>query len=84
MNRIGFKTQYMEREERMPVLYDETEEQKAQSEADADELITAMMRQRIRKQAIGLVDDFLRGGLLIDYVKAELKDLQKLYHLTDK
>lgn len=82
---IGFKTEYMKRAERMPVLVEaESEEQKAQSEADAEELIIAMMRQRIRKQAIGLVDDFLRGGLLIDYVKAELKDLQKLYHLTDK
>lgn len=80
MANIGFKTARMERDERMPVKF----ENRQQEPEITDETIELMMKLRIRKQALALVDGFLHGGLLIDYVKAELQDLRKLYKLTSK
>lgn len=77
MSRIGFKTKEMERQERLPVL---AKKQKApeMSEEEADMLAIALMQQRIRKQAIELVDKFLFNYGLIDYTTNELKKLKEL------
>lgn len=75
MNRIGFKTQYMEREERMPVVYENKAEE---PDINSEELITAMMRQRIRKQALDLLDGYLFGCTLPGYTFTELENLKQV------
>lgn len=76
---IGFKTEYMKRAERMPVLFEaESEKHNTESEIDNEELITAIMRQRIRKQAIGLIDAYLFGYGLQLATFAELEKLKQV------
>lgn len=81
MNKIGFKTAYMEREERMPVVFNTKKDEQVLSEAEQAEL---MLKLRIRKKAIDLLDEYLNSCLLIDYVKGQLQDLKKLYEISGK
>lgn len=78
MSKIGFKTKEMERQERLPVISNKKHEKTEMSEEEADMLAIALMRQRIRKQAIELIDKFLFNYGLIDYTTNELKKLKEL------
>lgn len=69
MSRIGFKTKEMERQERLPVV---SKAKQAKEQATEEELALLLIQERIRRQAIELVDNFLFRGYNIDYVADHL------------
>lgn len=86
---IGFKTEYMKRAEVEAKVEGAMMEglrikdhapnlEVSGPGAEVDELLVAMMRQRIGRQAMELLDKYLFGPNLPDYTFAELRKLKKL------
>lgn len=87
MANIGFKTKEMKRQESLPVVASAQPCGQAEQEtinSDNQDLAQALIRQRIRKQAMELVDGFLFHCILPDYTFAQLKKLKELVLVMEK